>query len=281
MATKTKVATKEVAVKTQLPAGVLDYGEDSGKGYEGQTSKDLSLPWINVLQDGSPQVKDKESHYVSGMLYNTVTHEGVEGKVGMVIIPVHKRRVFVEWVPRDNGGGWVAVHEVESDVVAKAIADSTAFGKYSVKGNDLVETFELYFLILDPEDLESESAIGFGVIAITSKKIKPFKDWTTALSLVNYRKFGIAKQPPIFANRVKLLTFTDKHKTFVYENVKFQPLNPDTAELPGIMTSLLGKDTPLYNEAKNLREMIQKGMAKVDYSTQAQDTPTEEADDKF
>lgn len=282
MATKTKPVTKEVAVnpKGSLPA-TLDYGDDSGVGYEGQTSKDLSLPWINVLQDGSPQVKDKESHYESGMLYNTVTHEGVKGKPGMVIIPVHKRRVFVEWVPRDSGGGFVAVHDTESDVVAKAIADSTAFGKYSYKGNDLVETFELYFLILDSDDLESESPVGFGVTAITSKKIKPFKDWTTALSLVNYRKFGIPKQPPIFANRVRLLTFTDKHKTFVYENVKFLPLNPDTEELPGIMSSLIGKDTPLYNEAKNLREMIQNGLATVDYSTQAQDAPTEEADDKF
>ena len=283
MATKTKPVTKEVAVNptSQLPAGQLDYGDDAGAGYEGQTSKDLSLPWINVLQDGSPQVKDKESHYVSGMLYNTVTHEGIKGAKGMVIIPVVKRRVFVEWVPRDNGGGFVAVHETESDVVAKAIADSTAYGKYSYKGNDLVETFELYFLILDSDDLESEAPVGFGVTAITSKKIKPFKDWTTALSLVNYRKFGIPKQPPIFANRVKLLTFTDKHKTFVFENVKFQPLNPDTEELPGIMSSLVGKDTPLYNEAKNLREMIQNGLAKVDYSTQAQETPSEEADDKF
>ena len=283
MATKEKTVAKTKATdKPQLPAAVLDYGDDAGAGYEGQTAKDLSLPWINVLQDLSPQVKDKNSHYKTGMLFNTVTNEGIDGEKGLVIIPAHKRRVFVEWVPRDNGGGFVAVHEPESDVVAKALSASTAFGKYSYKGNDLVETFELYFLILDEEDLESEVPIGFGVMAISSKKIKPFKDWTTSLALVNYRKWGIAKQPPIFANRVKLSTFTDKHKNYLFENVKFQPLVPDTEEVPGILSSLIGKDTPLYVEAKNLREMVKSGIAKVDYTQQTQETNTEEeADDKF
>ena len=274
--------SKSVAPKPQtLPAEMLDYGDDSGVGYEGQTSNDLSLPWINVLQDGSPQVKDKQSHYTAGMLYNTVTHEGVKGDKGLVIIPVYKRRHYVEWVPRDSGGGFVATHEAESEVVSKAMAESTAFGKYSYKGNDIVETFELYFLILDPDDPTSESSIGFGVTAITSKKIKPFKDWTTALNLVAYRKFGIPNQPPLFANRVRFLTFTDTHKSFTYENVKFLPLNPDTDKMPGIISSLVGKDSPLYNEAKNLREMILNGLAKVDYTTQTQEAPTEERDDKF
>lgn len=272
--------TKEVAVKEEagLPAEQLNYGDDSGKGYEGQTASDLSLPWWNVLQDLSPQVKEKGSGFKVGQLYNTVTHEALDGEEGLLIVPVEKRTVYVEWIPRDNGGGFVATHEENSPVVLKAKAESTKFGKYNVKDNDLVETIELYFLVLDQDD--PEVSLGFGVTAFTSMKIKPCKDWNTSLQLVNYRKYGIPSQPPIFANRLWLKTKQTKHKNYIFENIVFEPMFKDD-DKPGIVLSLLGFGTPLYEKAKDLREMIKNGLRKADYSTQTQETPQEEADDRF
>jgi hypothetical protein len=279
MPTKTK---NEVAVKEEmLPAEMLNYGEDAGKGYENQTASDLSLPWWNILQDGSPQVKEKGSSCRAGQLFNTVTGEVVDGEKGLLIIPVEKRTVYVEWIPRDNGGGFVATHDPESPIVKQAVADSTKYGKYSYKGNDLVETFELYFLILDQDNPESEVPIGFGVTAFTSKKIKPFKNWNTSLNLVNYRAYKIPSTPPIFANRVRLKSEQQTHKNYIFENVVLEPMFPDTAELPGIIRSLVGFGTPLYTKAKDLREMIQAGVKTADYSTQSQEVHGEEADDRF
>ena len=252
----------------QLPA-TFDFREDEGAGYEGQTNADIAIPFLNVLQKGSPQVDSEDSPYKPGMLYNTVTEEAFKGSEGLTIVPVYTEQAYVEWVPRDNGGGFVAVHKPDSPVVAKAKAESKKYGKYKTPaGNDLVETFQVYAINADdPED--------FFVLSLTSTKIKPYKTWNTKTKKFNPRPFGIDCKLPMFCHRVKLTTVKETRGEFTSYNIEMNPLNPasekDGKLYPAIWNSMIGTKHPAYIAAKEFLSAIQSGIARAAHETNIQD----------
>ena len=105
--------TKQEVAKT-APAGAVatyDYGGDQGAGFEDTSGSDLSVPFLGILQSNSPQVEDKDpTGSEPGMLFNTVTRELVSSEDGVVFLPCHKETAYVEWVPRNKGGGFVGLH---------------------------------------------------------------------------------------------------------------------------------------------------------------------------
>jgi hypothetical protein len=171
--------------------GDFDYGEDSGAGFETTKGSDLSIPFINVLQSNSPDVqKCQDGTIIIGMMKNSVTGEYTK-RTGFNFLPVHKEEAWVEWVPRLKGGGFVKLHSPESREVADCIAANG--GRMPKKGadgkkipmmigqNELVETYYVYGLILDDA---GETSNGFAVISFTSTKIKPYRDWLTAMFIL-------------------------------------------------------------------------------------------------
>ena len=72
-------------------AAVYDYGSDAGAGFENTKGSDLSIPFIQVLQSNSPQVENNNPEGAkSGMLFNSVTKEMVDGREGIVFLPCHR-----------------------------------------------------------------------------------------------------------------------------------------------------------------------------------------------
>lgn len=239
-------------------AAPVDYGSDSGSGFENQTREDISIPFLAVIQSNSPQLQDFEGAR-PGMLYNTVTQQFVDGKEGVVIIPALTQHVFVEWIPRTEGGGFVAVHGIDSDVVKKAKAEAKEPFKYKVGENDLVETFYVYASVIGADNEANE----FAVIACKSKFIGPYKKWNTSLNMFMVKTpDGRKQRPPLFAHQVRLTTWPDKNKKGSFFNVKFTPLNGTVA------ASLLPPGDPRLESAKSLKELVEGGLAKAAYDSQ-------------
>lgn len=250
---------KEIAKKKDnLPSTGHDYGEEAGAGFEKTKSSELAIPFLGVLQSNSPQVEDNSPEgSKAGMLYNTVTRELIDPKDGgVVFLPCHYDTAYVEWVPRDSGGGFVGLHDAESDVVRQAIADNDgkAYGKLKVGDNDLVETYYVYGLIMDDAGKESAS---FAVLSFSSTKIKPYRDWLTAM-------FTIKGKPPIFANRARLKTVKQKNDKGTFFNFQIDPLNQTWVK------SLIDPKTEagLLAEAKEFRTMVTSGMARAAFETE-------------
>lgn len=254
------MATKAVAKKAdKVPAvaGAFDYGEDAGAGFEGTKGTDLSIPFISILQSNSPQVENEDPEGAkSGMLFNTVTRDLADGDKGLAFLPCHKDMAYVEWVPRKAGGGFVGLHNPEGDDVARAIEnnDGNRIGKLKHGENELVETHYVYGLVLDED---SGMPVGFAVVSFTSTKIKPFRDWHTAM----YTQRG---KPPLFANRARIRTVKRQNEHGTFYNFRIDPLNGTWRD------SLINpaKEGQLLTEAKEFRDMVVSGVARAAFETQ-------------
>jgi hypothetical protein len=242
--------------KDETALETFDYGDDAQGGYENQTKDDYTIPFIAVLQTNSPQCEDKENFPGAepGMIFNTASEE-ISKKV--YFIPSMTEHVFVEWKPRVDGGGFVAIHTLNSDVVKVAKGESEQFGKYKTQdGNDLAETFYVYGIIYDGDD---DPVTGV-VIAFTSTKIKPYKQWTTKMRSFQIKlKSGRKHQPPLFAHRVKLSTVKQKNKHGTFYNYTLRPA------VENIKKSLLPPGNKLLEAAKDFGELVRSGATKPDY----------------
>ena len=113
---------KQVAVKSSSDVAVAAQFEEYGSaGFSEVTAEDLSIPFIRVLAQLSPQVNKRDGAYVegaeAGMLFNTVLNEVYDGVEGIEVVPCHYNRRFVEWKPREQGGGYVTSYETTDPIV--------------------------------------------------------------------------------------------------------------------------------------------------------------------
>lgn len=235
----------------------VSYGEDDGAGFEGVSSADMVLPFLSVLQALSKPVQSGGAK--PGKLFNTVTEEVID-EIGFV--PAHVEHLFVEWVPRNKGGGFVGRHPANSEIVRKAQEASTKFGKYKNGDNDLAETFYVYGVTFDDDAQRIEPA----VIAFTSTKISVYKKWMTSLRMFVMPSGDSGKvRPPLFAHAAKVKAVSQKNKEGDFYNFSIKPYEGD------IRSSLITPDDPRFQAAKTVREMVQAGKAKV--ADEAQDEP--------
>jgi hypothetical protein len=255
MSVKKKEQSNEVVVqKTGGVVATYDYGKMAGEGFEEVKGTDLAIPFVNVIQPLSKAVED--SGATAGQLFNTVTGELIDGEEGINFIPCHKELAFVEWIPRDKGGGFVGLHAEDSEIVKAAIEANGGkrIGKLKVGENDLIETHYVYGLILNKDGTQQD---GFAVIAFTSTKIKVFRNWLTAM-------YTIKGRPPMFANRATIKTIKQKNKIHTFYNLKIDPLK----ETWGASLINPATEANLLQAAQDFKGMVTSGLARAAFDTQ-------------
>ena len=255
----TKQTGKDIAAaQNTAMAEYAGYEEFEGSGFENQSSDDYALPFIHILQSNSPQVEDSED-LRAGMLINTVTGEVYSGKDGIAFVPACTEHKYVEWRPREQGGGFVNQYETNDPMVVECLRDQP-FGSYKTPdGNELLETFYVYGIAIDPDDQPFEA-----VLAFTSTKIKKYKGWMTKAKTIQIQlPNGRRIVPPLFSHRYRLKTMSDKNKKGTFANwdaVVFDGENAADARL-------LSTD-PLFQAANNIKNLIQTGKARAAVETQ-------------
>ena len=106
------MASKQV--KEAEASDLIPFDDDllsAGTGLEEASADDYAIPFLRVLQSMSPQLKKSDGKYIQGAeegnLFNTVTETLYDGTEGVTIIPCAYKKKFIEWVPRESGGGFV------------------------------------------------------------------------------------------------------------------------------------------------------------------------------
>ena len=281
MATKENkevVTQAEPAAQTAL-AQYADYETDRGAGFENQSSEDISVPFIEVVQSNSPEVESGAAK--PGDILCRATGEIWKGDEGIAFVPATTQHVVVEWVPREKGGGIVTSHAMNDPLISQ-VRETQPLGKYRhpTNGNDLIETFYVYGLLVD--------AAGNGnpaVLAFSSTKIKPYKDWqyrarSIVIALPDGRKLT---KLPLFSHRYRLTTISQENTKGKFKNwlVKFDGENAEAARIaPGDLIYVTAKQLGLdVNEGKKVADVSTAGAQdEVDStprrgSTDAEDAP--------
>lgn len=262
--------------KQKAPGALVpfDYGEDAGKGYENQTKADLAIPFINLLQSGSPLVKNGGAR--AGDFLDTVTQRVYPRETGLLFAGGTTKQMFAKWMPRDSGGGFRGHLQVDDRAVQEAIKNASKFGKYVViekddKGKDveltLSETFYIYGALSD-EDHNAES---MAVIPFWSTKIKPYRGWTSRLRSFNQQH---GNRIPLYANLTRLTSREIKNAKGDFYIPVLSPADPR-----GLLESLLGPDNSVFQMAKTCAELIMSGDAEVNYDKSREAEGEDDVDD--
>lgn len=156
-------------VKAGAPEEMLDiYAQHAGAGLENATAQDYALPFIYLLQTNSPAVADETVEGASaGQWMNTVSQRLYGDTIRF--IPVDFSKVYNEWVPRDEGGGFVKSWDDKAEAEAGC-----------QEGHQIVDTANHYGLVWNEDDQVWEQAI----LSMTSTKLKVSRAWLSRISQV-------------------------------------------------------------------------------------------------
>lgn len=274
MAGKKKEESQELVKQESSAMEVYDYGEDAvdvgsgtGIGFENQTAQDTSIPFMTLLQPITPCVVEQTVEGAqAGMWMNSVTKELFPGKTGFYFVAATTRHEYIQFRPRNKGGGFVARYEIDDPVVtaAKARAKELGlnFGTYYVdnegrtgeEGDELSETFTVPGVICDDTD-----ALGMVVIAFKGTGIKCYKQAMTTIRQVTVEGPGGKKQiPAIYTHLWKIGSQVTKNNDGVF-------FVPTYAPGLGSPKTLLKKEDPRFIMAKACKQLVEGNTAAINY----------------
>jgi len=158
---------------------VTEMREDAQMGGK-MSLRDMSIPYLAILQGMSPQVQPASDKYIKGsvasMIYLSVAEEIFPGDTGVPIVPCYFERVVNEWTPKEKGGGLVATHNAEGGILSKATRDPQSPGKlWLPNGNLAVETMNNYLLI------QTSHGWTQAIYPMKSTAIKHCRNWNSTL----------------------------------------------------------------------------------------------------
>ena len=201
---------KEIAEKKATPIVTFDDNLlAGGTGLEEMTTEDFAIPFIRVLQPLSPQVQKQDGKYVAGAsagdLYNTVTDEIYDGEKGISIVPCAYTKKYLEWIPREKGGGLVNPNH-DISILSKCVRDEVTNRFITPDGNEIVETAQFFILVLEDEPQQA-------VLAFTSTQLGVARKWSTMLRMARVQNNkGVSVGAPMFAYTYKLTTNTQSNE---------------------------------------------------------------------
>lgn len=252
-----QVAKKE----TQAVALASMFEEDAHIGTENMSQEDLALPFLKVLSQLSPELESIEGAK-AGMILNTVSSKIYDGTKGLLVLPCHYDRRFIEWQPRGQGtGAPVMVYPSTSDIMSKTFRKAGDSKDYLESGNYIENTAQHYVLVID-ENNSTQPAL----IVMKSTQLKKSRKWNSmVMSTKSVRKDGTYFTPASFSHVYRLFTAkesNDKGTWYGWEVEKVGPCDNAAA----------------YQEAKAFAQSVAKGDVQVKHQDDAAAKP-EVADD--
>ena len=197
-----KAAVKEVATveESGLPAELMgDWEAHAGEGVSTAMADQL-LPYIGIVQAGSPQIKRNHEKYLDGVKIGDILISSIgrwwDGDRGLVFVQAHFDQDVVEWIPRDQGGGVVARHP-ERPKNARRIVDQENPQRQrwgSPEGHEYVDTKYHYGIIVNGDEALGGDPLGpmQGVITLSSSGLQFSRQWTTLQNNIRLPSGAIA-----------------------------------------------------------------------------------------
>ena len=203
--------TSEVAVKAEggSVAVITDDLLELGTGLEHLTQDDTTVPYLTILQALSPQLNKNDGKHIQGAeqgnLYNTGLGDVHDGDEGIIVVPCYYEKRYVEWQPRESGGGKIDDH-MSRDILAECTKNDR--GQFVLQnGNYIAETANFYVMICS----EDESQWSEAVIAMSSSQLSKAKKWVMQLKTRKVQHNGQMVDAPMFMYKYRVKTVAEQN----------------------------------------------------------------------
>lgn len=252
-------ADKALATKDEKTTAlaVVDFEADAGAGFEHADLDSFAVPFLAILQKGSPQVDKDAGEYLkgaeAGMLFNTVTNElfDVRSETGhpVTVVPCAFKRDYIAWKLREKGGGFAALYSVAEaqELLRRTVKDEK--NRDVIPGTDthLVDARQHYVLLLRP----GKSPLPM-VISMSSTQLKKSRRWMTTMDNIKFKRTsdGTEYTPPMFSHIYALSTVPEQNEKGSWRGWKIE------------VASVL-KDPVVYALAKQFRDKVSAGKVEV------------------
>lgn len=250
MAKNTESKALEVKNEAPLPV-VMDFEVDAGSGLNNLTASDYAIPFLNILQQLSPQVKPVSKGGLPGaqvgMILNTVTKELINGEEGILVVPCAYQKKWIEWKTRESGGGFVKQHDTE------AIMQSTTLNAKGdsilPNGNMVVPTANYYIIILKNGVPET------AVLSMTKTQLTKSKKWNSIMSAIKLQGKNGLYTPPMYSHKYHLTTSESEKNGYSWYGWEISNAGPLKGSDPA--------EVAIYNLAKKLNTEVEAGLIKA------------------
>ena len=202
-------ATKAPEAKN-LPATTEMFTGEASSGFEGIRPADVAIPFLFVLQSMSPQVKRGTAQHIvgaeEGKLFNSVTLEVLDPPAR--VVPCAFQKAWVEWVPREAGGGFVKQH------LDEAVMEKTTRNEKNIdvlaNGNHIIPTAYHFCLVL-----KADGKMEKVVIAMTRTQLKKSRRWLSQMMSIQMRTpAGKLFRPPMFSHVYEIGTAVEQRDQY-------------------------------------------------------------------
>jgi hypothetical protein len=188
------------------------------------------FPMVKLLQALSPEVDPDDDKYYKGatqgdiIITDGTNHILIDGKKGFNFVPISVRKQWVEWVPRGQGGGFVASYNSKEEM-------EIGF----TEGNEVVVSID--YLILST-DIDPDGGITPALLQFNSptkmakaKEMRSHIQQYKTMEGVTYNLSGTGQK-----NRAGQKFF----------NFKIDPVGWTNKQLMGEISQLIEDYTPLF-----------------------------------
>ena len=239
-----KAVTKK---EDNLPSAIEDeIFETAGDGIDYDTSE-LQIPFLRLVQAMSPQLKKTDPKFINGCsqgdMFNTVTGQFWDGEEGVTVIPCFQETKYLEFIPRDQGGGFVG--EIAPDNPAIKQAKREGNKEILSNGNELVKSDQHYCIVLDGDIPQ------LAIMDMKVSQLKVSRRLKTQIAMLKVKnKKGELVVPSVYSNMWKFKTVEESNDQGTFFNWTFERVG-------------FVQDKSLFEEARKFRASVMKGEAKV------------------
>jgi len=238
-----------MATKKQSNEIASLFEEKAGAGIGEISADDLATPRIIIIQPGSPQIKKKAVKYLAdasvGDLLFTATNTIIDGDEGIRFLPVYFDRNYIEWNLRENGGGFVAAHPKDTQLLGETQRDAQFrdIKTYSDgRQTELQNTANHYGYVM------IDGASQRCVINMTRSQLKMSRNWLTLINGTRLNGKNGEYTPPAHSHFYLIQTEEEESAKGTYYNYRI------TQE------RILGnKEVSLFREADDFSKFCEGG----------------------
>tara|TARA_S200002703_G_C3797090_1_gene246146 strand:- start:2230 stop:3018 length:789 start_codon:yes stop_codon:yes gene_type:complete len=224
------MANKKVA--EAAASDLIPFDDDllsAGTGLEEASADDYAIPFLRILQSMSPQLKKSDGKYIQGAeegnFFNTVTESVYDGTEGVVLIPCAYKKKFIEWVTRENGGGFV--DDTHPATILKQCTKDDK-GRFILEnGNQIAETAEYYCILAQQEDAPEQV-----LLSLTSSQLGFSRRWNTMLNNARVKNAkGETVAAPMFSYMYNLTTIAQSNDQYSWMGLSVEKSRPTPMSL--------------------------------------------------